>query len=81
MVTPFRPDHAVDLERAQGLASWLVEHGSDAVVVAGSTGESPTLTYREKADLFRAVGEPFFRQRNPALPRKSFCNDTCYHGR
>ena len=57
MVTPFRDDHAVDLDRAQELAGWLVEHGSDAIVVAGSTGESPTLTHREKAELFRAVGE------------------------
>ena len=57
MVTPFREDHAVDLDRAQELASWLVDHGSDAVVAAGSTGESPTLTHKEKAELFRAVGE------------------------
>ncbi|MBI3648527.1 MAG: 4-hydroxy-tetrahydrodipicolinate synthase [Actinobacteria bacterium] len=57
MVTPFREDHAVDHDRAQELASYLIEHGSDAIVVAGSTGESPTLTHKEKADLFRAVGE------------------------
>jgi 4-hydroxy-tetrahydrodipicolinate synthase len=57
MVTPFRGDHAVDLDRAQELASWLVDNGSDAVVVAGSTGESPTLTHKEKAELFRCVGE------------------------
>jgi 4-hydroxy-tetrahydrodipicolinate synthase len=57
MVTPFREDHAVDLDGAQELASWLVDHGSDAVVVAGSTGESPTLTHKEKAELFRCVGE------------------------
>jgi 4-hydroxy-tetrahydrodipicolinate synthase len=57
MVTPFRDDHAVDLDRAQELAGYLLSHGSDAVVVAGSTGESPTLTHREKAELFRAVGE------------------------
>jgi 4-hydroxy-tetrahydrodipicolinate synthase len=57
MVTPFRDDHAVDLDGAQELASWLVDNGSDAVVAAGSTGESPTLTHKEKADLFRAVGE------------------------
>ena len=57
MVTPFRGDHAVDLDRAQELASWLVDNGSDAVVVAGSTGESPTLSHKEKAELFRAVGE------------------------
>ena len=57
MVTPFREDHAVDLDGAQELASWLVDNGSDALVVAGSTGESPTLTHKEKAELFRAVGE------------------------
>ena len=57
MVTPFRGDHAVDLDGARELASWLVDNGSDAVVVAGSTGESPTLTSNEKAELFRAVGE------------------------
>ena len=57
MVTPFREDHAVDLDVAQELAAHLLDHGSDAIVVAGSTGESPTLTYKEKAELFRAVGE------------------------
>jgi 4-hydroxy-tetrahydrodipicolinate synthase len=57
MVTPFREDHAIDLDGAQELASWLVGHGSDAIVVAGSTGESPTLTHNEKAELFRVVGE------------------------
>jgi len=57
MVTPFREDHAVDLDGAQELAAHLVASGSNAVVVAGSTGESPTLTYLEKAELFRAVGQ------------------------
>ncbi len=57
MVTPFRDDHTVDLDRAQELAQHLLANGSDAVVVAGSTGESPTLTHREKSDLFAAVAE------------------------
>jgi 4-hydroxy-tetrahydrodipicolinate synthase len=57
MVTPFRDDHGVDVDGAQRLSSWLVDNGSDAIVVAGSTGESPTLTHREKSELFRAVGE------------------------
>jgi 4-hydroxy-tetrahydrodipicolinate synthase len=57
MVTPFRDDRGVDLDRAQELARWLIANGSDAVVVAGSTGEAPTLTAAEKADLFQAVGE------------------------
>ena len=57
MVTPFREDHAVDLDGAQELAAYLLDHGSDALVVAGSTGEAPTLTHKEKRELFRAVGE------------------------
>ena len=57
MVTPFREDHSLDLDRAQGLASHLFDAGSDALVVAGSTGESPTLAHHEKVDLFRAVLE------------------------
>jgi 4-hydroxy-tetrahydrodipicolinate synthase len=57
MVTPFRDDHAVDLDGAQELASYLVDSGSDAIVAAGSTGESPTLTAKEKSELFRAVAE------------------------
>jgi 4-hydroxy-tetrahydrodipicolinate synthase len=56
MVTPFRDDHAIDLDGAERLAAHLLDSGSDAIVVAGSTGESPTLTQKEKAELFRAVG-------------------------
>jgi 4-hydroxy-tetrahydrodipicolinate synthase len=58
MVTPFREeDHALDVDGAQRLASHLLDTGSDAIVVAGSTGESPTLSHKEKAELFRAVGK------------------------
>jgi 4-hydroxy-tetrahydrodipicolinate synthase len=57
MVTPFRRDHAVDLDGAQELASWLTDNGSDSVFVVGSTGESPTLSHTEKVELFRVVGE------------------------
>jgi 4-hydroxy-tetrahydrodipicolinate synthase len=57
MVTPFRADHSLDLDAAQALADHLLEHGSESIVVAGSTGESPTLTHREKGDLFQAVAE------------------------
>src|ERR1043165_1498965 len=57
MVTPFRDDSSLDLDGAQALTRYLLEHGSDGLVVAGSTGESPTLTHAEKRDLFRAVVE------------------------
>lgn len=57
MATPFTPDRALDLEGAQRLAAHLVEHGSDGLVVAGTTGESPTLTHDETLELFSAVVE------------------------
>jgi len=55
MATPFAADGALDLEGAQRLAAHLVGHGNDGLVVAGTTGESPTLTHGETLDLFRAV--------------------------
>ena len=55
MVTPFRADGAVDFERFRELASFLVENGSDGLVVCGTTGESPTLSDEEKLDLFRVA--------------------------
>jgi 4-hydroxy-tetrahydrodipicolinate synthase len=55
MVTPFTADGAVDLDAAGRLAVHLVDHGHDGIVVAGTTGEAPTLTDREHADLVRAV--------------------------
>jgi 4-hydroxy-tetrahydrodipicolinate synthase len=57
IVTPFRDDESVDYDAFQRLARHLVEHGSDGVVVAGTTGESPTLTDRERLDLIRAAVE------------------------
>lgn len=58
MVTPFRPDGALDVEGAAALAAWLVdEQGNDGLVISGTTGESPTTTDLEKDRLLRAVIE------------------------
>jgi 4-hydroxy-tetrahydrodipicolinate synthase len=57
MVSPFTAGGALDLDAARNLAAHLVDHGSDGIVVAGSTGESPTLTHQETLDLFRVVVE------------------------
>lgn len=57
MVTPFTADRELDLPRAQELALRLIEQGSDALVVCGTTGESPTVFYPQKIDLFKAVIE------------------------
>src|SRR5215472_3561895 len=61
IVTPFRSDGSVDFHRFAALANHLVENGSDGFVVAGTTGESPTLSDDERFELFRvaldAVGD------------------------
>ncbi|MEB3331395.1 MAG: 4-hydroxy-tetrahydrodipicolinate synthase [Synechococcaceae cyanobacterium] len=55
MVTPFAADGSVDLELAARLADHLVRHGSDGLVVCGTTGESPTLSWEEQHALLSAV--------------------------
>jgi 4-hydroxy-tetrahydrodipicolinate synthase len=57
MATPFREDGSLDIDGCQKLARHLVEHGTDTIVVAGTTGESPTLYGDETWDLLRAVKE------------------------
>ena len=55
MVTPFTTTNNVDLDKATQLARHLVDHGVDSLVLAGTTGESPTTTLSEKLDLLTAV--------------------------
>lgn len=55
MVTPFNADGSVNYEKAADLAEWLIDNGSDGLVVAGSTGEAATMSAEEKLELFRVV--------------------------
>jgi 4-hydroxy-tetrahydrodipicolinate synthase len=55
MVTPFDETGKVNYAIAEKLADYLVEHGSDALVVCGTTGESPTLSWDEEYQLFQVV--------------------------
>ena len=57
MVTPFDAAGSLDLDAAQALARHLAAHGSDALAVAGTTGEAPVLTDPERLDLVKAVAE------------------------
>jgi len=57
MVTPFDDRGTLDLDAAATLARWLVDHGSEGLVVGGTTGEGPVLSDAERADLWRAVAE------------------------
>jgi len=63
MITPFHEDGSVNYDAAQQLAKQLVEDGSDGVVIAGSTGESPTLSDDEKIRLIELI--------KPAIPGRS----------
>lgn len=55
MITPFDKERELDLFRAQELALRLIEGGSDALILNGTTGESPTVFYPQKMELFHAV--------------------------
>ena len=55
MITPFDDNGDLDLDGAVELAQWLVAHGNDGLVLAGTTGEAPTLTDDEKIELWTAV--------------------------
>lgn len=57
MVTPFTNSGELDLNEAGRLAQWLIENGNDGLVIAGTTGESPTLTHDEQIALIEAVVE------------------------
>jgi 4-hydroxy-tetrahydrodipicolinate synthase len=57
IATPFRSDGSVDLDRFRELAAFLVDNGSDGLVVCGTTGESPTLSNEEKFTLWEAAVE------------------------
>ncbi len=73
MVTPFTPDGELDLPRAQELALRLLDQGSEALVVCGTTGESPTVFYDDKLRLFEAVLEAV----NGSAPIVANAGDNC----
>jgi 4-hydroxy-tetrahydrodipicolinate synthase len=55
MVTPFHENGEINYEETTKLVNYLLDHGTEGIVVAGTTGESPTLTTQEKTDLFSHV--------------------------
>ena len=56
LVTPFK-DNKIDFDRFRALIDWHIENGTDAILVAGTTGETSTLTDQEHLDLLRVAGE------------------------
>jgi 4-hydroxy-tetrahydrodipicolinate synthase len=62
MVTPVKWDGSIDFTRAAELANYLVDNGSDGIVVSGTTGESPTLSHEEDAELAKVIVEAVGRR-------------------
>ncbi|MBR8837559.1 MAG: 4-hydroxy-tetrahydrodipicolinate synthase [Stigonema ocellatum SAG 48.90 = DSM 106950] len=62
MITPFKEDGSVNYDMAAKLAAYLANNGTDTLVVCGTTGESPTLTWEEEYQLFRVVLEAVARK-------------------
>ncbi|MEE9277502.1 MAG: 4-hydroxy-tetrahydrodipicolinate synthase [Dehalococcoidia bacterium] len=75
MVTPMRADGSLDVAQAQRLAAALLESGSDGLVIAGTTGESPTLEFEEERTLFREL-LPICRERSACLVAGTGSNST-----
>lgn len=57
MISPFNADGSLDVDGAASLAKWLVANGNEGLVVAGTTGESPTLTHDEQIELISVVAD------------------------
>ncbi|NEO53839.1 MAG: 4-hydroxy-tetrahydrodipicolinate synthase [Okeania sp. SIO3B5] len=55
MITPFNSDGSVNYEEVEKLSIWLTENGTDSLVICGTTGESPSLTWEEEYKLFQVV--------------------------
>ena len=55
MVTPMNHDGSINYEAMADFADWLIDNGSDGLVVCGTTGESPTISTEEKLELFRTI--------------------------
>ncbi len=55
MVTPFNENYELDLNAVEKVAAYLADNGSDAILVAGTTGESPTLTHQEEHEVLKVV--------------------------
>lgn len=59
MITPFTQEGAVDFDEARRLGHWLIQHGTDTLLISGTTGESPTLTHDEEFRLWETMISEF----------------------
>jgi len=76
MVTPFKDDLSIDYEATEKLVTHLIKTGTDSIVVAGTTGESPTLSHEEEFDLCKFVKKTASGRAKIVLSTGSNCTKT-----
>ncbi|MCR5265865.1 MAG: 4-hydroxy-tetrahydrodipicolinate synthase [Cyanobacteria bacterium RUI128] len=76
MVTPFDKNGKVDYNKVEELTSYLIEHGSDAIIVTGTTGESPTLVYDEELEILSTANHASQNKRKIIMGTGSNCTET-----
>ena len=76
MVTPFDQDGGVDIEEAIRLGTHLIDTGTDTILLAGTTGESPSLTFEEEKLLFKTFVDVFKGKVNIMAGTGSNCTQT-----
>ena len=76
MVTPFNNKREIDYDKAEQLTKYLITHGSDAVLVAGTTGEGPTLTHEEEFELLSTVKRAAVNKAKVIMNAGSNCTET-----
>lgn len=76
MVTPFNSKREIDYNKAEELAKYLIYHGSDALLVAGTTGEGPTLTHEEEFELLSTIKRAVANKAKVIMNAGSNCTDT-----
>lgn len=76
MVTPMKSSGEIDYDKVETLAKYLIDNGSDAILVAGTTGESPTLTNAEERELISTVKRAVANRAKIILSAGSNCTKT-----
>ncbi len=76
MVTPFNSKREIDYNKAEELAKYLITHGSDTLLVAGTTGEGPTLTHEEEFELLSTIKRAVANKAKVIMNAGSNCTDT-----
>lgn len=76
MVTPFNSKREIDYNKAEELAKYLISHGSDALLVAGTTSEGPTLTHEEEFELLSTIKRAVANKAKVIMNAGSNCTDT-----